>query len=70
MNCDMSEDVGTKMDKGTLRWFGHIERTNGRRLTTQIYEAIVDGYVAKDRHRKAYLPRKNWDTLISEWNDV
>lgn len=32
--CELKEDVVTRTEKGTLRWFGHTERMDEWRLTT------------------------------------
>ena len=31
--CGMKEDVVTRIDKGMLRWFGHVERMDETRMT-------------------------------------
>jgi hypothetical protein len=41
--CGVKEDVMTKIEKNMLRWFGHEERMDERRLTKKIYEADVGG---------------------------
>ncbi|GBP74848.1 hypothetical protein EVAR_55346_1 [Eumeta japonica] len=37
--CGSKEDVVTRVERGTLRWFGRLERMNGSRRTQQIYRA-------------------------------
>ncbi|GBP70680.1 hypothetical protein EVAR_88855_1 [Eumeta japonica] len=39
--CGLKEDVVTRVERGMLRWFGHLERMNESRLTKQIYRANV-----------------------------
>jgi hypothetical protein len=34
--CGVKEDVVTKIEKNMLRWFGHVERMDERRLTKEI----------------------------------
>ena len=46
-HCGMIEDVVTKIEKGTLRWFGHVERMDEGSLAKQIYEARVNGQTGK-----------------------
>ena len=50
----MKEDVVTKIEKGMLRWFGHVERMNEERWTKQIYEAKVNGNVRRGRPRRTF----------------
>ncbi|GBP20992.1 hypothetical protein EVAR_9566_1 [Eumeta japonica] len=53
--CALMEDVVTKVEKGVLRWFGHLERMNESGLSKQIYRAnVCDGKVGKGRPRKSY----------------
>ncbi|GBP72247.1 hypothetical protein EVAR_58013_1 [Eumeta japonica] len=48
--CALKEDVVTRVERGMLRRFGHLEGMNERRLTKQIYRAnVCDGKVGKDR---------------------
>ncbi|KAJ2951368.1 hypothetical protein O0L34_g13509 [Tuta absoluta] len=53
--CGIKEDIVTGVEKGMLRWFGHVERMNERRLTKQVYMASVDGNVGRGRPRRTYL---------------
>jgi hypothetical protein len=41
--CGVKEDVVTKIKKKMLRWFGHGQRMDERRLTKEIYEADMGG---------------------------
>ncbi|CAG4960734.1 unnamed protein product [Parnassius apollo] len=52
--CGMQDDVVTRIKKGMLRWFGHVERMNEERVTKQIYMADVNGRVGKGRSRKSF----------------
>ncbi|GBP34821.1 hypothetical protein EVAR_21887_1 [Eumeta japonica] len=57
--CSLKEDVVTKVERGMLWWFGHLERTCERssesRLTNQIYGTdVCNGEVSKNRPRKYY----------------
>jgi hypothetical protein len=38
-----------------LRWFGHLERMDERRLTKEIYEADVGGTTGRGRPRRTFL---------------
>ncbi|KAI5644163.1 reverse transcriptase (RNA-dependent DNA polymerase) domain-containing protein [Phthorimaea operculella] len=53
--CGIKEDIVTGIEKGMLRWFGHVERMNERRLTKKVYMASVDGNVGRGRPRRTYL---------------
>ncbi|GBP16084.1 hypothetical protein EVAR_94422_1 [Eumeta japonica] len=45
--CGLREDVVTRVERGMLRWFSHLERMNESRLTRQIYRAdVCDGKTA------------------------
>ncbi|GBP75840.1 hypothetical protein EVAR_53912_1 [Eumeta japonica] len=42
--CGLKEDVITKIERGMLRWFGHLKKMNESRLIKQIYRAnVCDG---------------------------
>lgn len=41
-----------------LRWFGHVEWMNGRRMTKLVYEANMHGSVQKGRPRKIFKNQK------------
>jgi hypothetical protein len=53
--CGVKEDVVTKIEKNMLRWFGHIERMDERRLTKEVYEADVGGNAGRERSRQTLL---------------
>jgi hypothetical protein len=46
------KDVVTKTQKNILRWFGHVERIDEKRLTKEIYEADLD---VRGRPRRTFL---------------
>ena len=52
--CGVKEDVVTRIDKGMLRWFGHVERMDETRMTKEIYTASVSGRVGRGRPRRTY----------------
>jgi hypothetical protein len=53
--CDVKEDVVTKIEKNMLRGFGHVERMDKRRLIKEIYEPDLDGNAIKGRPRPTLL---------------
>ncbi|KAI5642761.1 hypothetical protein NE865_05287 [Phthorimaea operculella] len=53
--CGIKEDIVTGIEKEMLRWFGHVERMNERRLTKKVYMASVDGNVGRGRPRRTYM---------------
>jgi hypothetical protein len=53
--CGIKEDVVTKIEMNMLRWFGHVERMNEKRLTKEIYEADVGGNAGRGRRRRTFL---------------
>ncbi|XP_063542355.1 uncharacterized protein LOC134750982 [Cydia strobilella] len=52
--CGLSEDVVTKIEKGMLRWFGHVERMSERRLTKRVYKGEVETGVGRGRPRRTF----------------
>ncbi len=38
-----------------LRWFGHLERMDERRITKEIYLARMNGDVGRGRARRTYV---------------
>ncbi|GBP53631.1 hypothetical protein EVAR_38604_1 [Eumeta japonica] len=72
MNSDIrkrygfNEDVVTRVEKGLLRWFGHLERMNESRQAKPICRAnVFVEKVGKSRSRKSYADQIN-DTLKSK----
>ncbi|CAD0206332.1 unnamed protein product [Chrysodeixis includens] len=53
-NMPVHKDVVTRIEKGMLKWFGHVERMNERRLTKQIYECSLNGVVGRGRPRQTF----------------
>jgi hypothetical protein len=53
--CGVKEDVVTKIEKNMLRWFGHVEKMDERKLTKEIYEADVGGNVGRGRPKRTFL---------------
>jgi hypothetical protein len=53
--CGVKEDVVTNIEKNILRWFGHVERMDERRLTKEIYESDVGGNAGRGRPRRTFL---------------
>jgi hypothetical protein len=53
--CGVKEDVVTKIKKNMLRWFGHVERMDVRRLTKEIYEVDVGGTAGRGGPRRTFL---------------
>lgn len=52
--CGLKEDIVTRIEKGMLRWFGHVERMSDSRMTYEIYKASVNGKVERGRPRRTY----------------
>lgn len=52
--CGMDGDIVTKIEKGMLRWFGHVERMDERRLTKRVYTKRVEGQVGRGRPRRTF----------------
>ncbi|GBP89017.1 hypothetical protein EVAR_36611_1 [Eumeta japonica] len=52
------ENVVTRVEKGVLRWFGHLERMNEGGLTKQIYRADVCDERVDKNPRKSERAKK------------
>lgn len=52
--CGLKEDIVTRIEKGMLRWFGHLERMDESRLTKGIYRVKVNGRVGRGRPRRTF----------------
>ena len=53
--CSVKEGVVTKIERGMLRWFGHVERMDERRVTKEVYKVKMNGRVRRGRPRRTYL---------------
>jgi hypothetical protein len=49
------EDLVTKIEKKMMRWFGHVERMDERRLSKEIYEVDVGGNAGRGILRRTFL---------------
>jgi hypothetical protein len=47
--CSVKEDVVIKIERNMLRWFGHVEKMDERRLTEGIYVTVLSGNAAMER---------------------
>ncbi|GBP19446.1 hypothetical protein EVAR_15794_1 [Eumeta japonica] len=54
--CGLKEDVVARVERGMLWWFGHLERTNDKGVTKQIYRENVCGGKIAERRRTAPAP--------------
>jgi hypothetical protein len=53
--CGVKQALVTKIEKNMLRWFGHVERVDERRMTKGIYEAVLSGKAVRGRPRRTFL---------------
>jgi hypothetical protein len=53
--CGLKDDVVTRIERGMLRLFGHVERMSDERMTKKIWETGVNGRVGTGRPRKTYI---------------
>lgn len=51
--CGFSVDVVTNIEKGMMRWFGHIERMDEARMIKR-YRAQMKGRAGRGRSRRKY----------------
>ena len=65
-NVDIRRVCGNKMsltdraDRNMLKWFGHIERMEGNRLTKKIYTSKVEGNRGRGR------PKRRWRDAVRD----
>ncbi|CAK1578219.1 unnamed protein product [Parnassius mnemosyne] len=52
----LKDDLITKIDKGVLRWFGHVERMSEDRMVKKIYSAKVNIKRCRESDRKKSEP--------------
>ncbi|CAK1601092.1 unnamed protein product [Parnassius mnemosyne] len=50
----LKDDLITKIDKGVLRWFGHVERMSEDRMVKKIYSAKVNIKRCRGRPRLTF----------------
>ena len=53
--CGKNVGVGERMDRGVLRWFGHVERMGEERLARRVYDSDVRGVRGRGRPRKCWM---------------
>ena len=53
--CGKNVGVGERMDRGVLRWFGHVERMGEERLARRVYDSDVRGLRGRGRPRKCWI---------------
>jgi hypothetical protein len=51
----VKEDAVSKIEKNMLRWFGHVERMDERRLIKEIYDPDVGSNAGRGRPRRTFL---------------
>lgn len=49
-----TKGIVTRIEKGMLRWFGHLERMSEHRMTKQVYEARVNGELGRGRPHRTF----------------
>uniref|UniRef100_A0A2H1WZZ7 SFRICE_022573 n=1 Tax=Spodoptera frugiperda TaxID=7108 RepID=A0A2H1WZZ7_SPOFR len=52
--CGLKDDVVTRIERGMLRWFGHVERMDENRFTKEVYKANMSRTVGRGRPRRTY----------------
>ncbi|XP_049870886.1 uncharacterized protein LOC126370141 [Pectinophora gossypiella] len=52
--CGVKDDIVTRIEKGMLGWFGHVERMKDNRIAKAAYKAKVDGRAGRGRPRRTY----------------
>jgi hypothetical protein len=55
MMTRLKDDVVTRIERGMLHWFGHVERMSDERMTKKICKTGVNGRVGTGRPRKTYI---------------
>ena len=53
--CGKKVSVSQRIDKGVLRWFGHVERMGDERMAKRVYESDVRGVRRRGRPRKCWM---------------
>ena len=47
--------MSEKIDRGILRWFGHVERMGDERLVKKVYESDTNGTRSRGRPRRRWM---------------
>ena len=50
-------DLAGRAESCVLRWFGHVERMDGERMTKRIYGSWVEGRRDRGRPNKGWMDR-------------
>ncbi|TOF78419.1 hypothetical protein CGJ15_26585, partial [Vibrio parahaemolyticus] len=58
--CGITKTVVQRAEEGLLRWFGHVERMERNRMTSRVYQSVVEGRRGRGR------PRKGWREGVKE----
>ena len=53
--CGVTKDVEEMMDKGVLRWFGHVERIENDMIAMRVYVGESAGIHSMARPRKIWI---------------
>ena len=64
--CGIKENMRMKVQRSTMRWFGHLERMNDERLTKKVYRGNVRGKRGRGRPRKEWIDQIG--EIAKEWN--
>ena len=51
----VSEKLSKRVDRKVLKWFGHVERMGGERLTKRVYTSEVRGTRGRGRPRLRWI---------------
>ena len=53
--CGVTKGVDEKIDKGVLRWFGHMERMENDRISKRVYVGEFPSSCSMGRQRKKWI---------------
>ena len=53
--CGVKKCLDERIDQGTLRWFGHVERMERDRSAKRVYAGKCAGSRSLDRQRKRWI---------------
>ena len=63
--CGMDESVAVKVGRSRLKWYGHLERMSGERVTKRIYSGEFQGCRPQGRPRYRWMDCVRRD--MREW---